>query len=206
VSDTGQGMDATTRSRIFEPFFTTKEPGKGTGLGLAVVYGIVNEHKGYIDVRSELGRGTTFTVYLPAQTDGEVARTPQMAQKPAGGTETLLVVEDEPSLADLLCLMLEMHGYKILLARDGQNAVEIYSRHWREISLVISDLGLPKMSGLEAFLQMREYNPEVRAIIVSGFLDPELRTQKGADLVRGFLQKPYKQEDVLAKIRSVLDA
>ena len=137
VSDTGSGMDEQTRRRIFEPFFTTKAHGKGTGLGLAVVYGIIKSHHGFIDLKSEVGKGTTFSLYFPVPTAQTEAR-PEMSaaheDSITGGHETLLVVEDEDMLRELLFSMLKAKGYKVLVASDGEEAVGMYEQHWREIA------------------------------------------------------------------------
>ncbi|RPI06903.1 MAG: PAS domain S-box protein [Ignavibacteriae bacterium] len=206
VSDTGTGIDETTRTRIFDPFFTTKEKGKGTGLGLSVVYGVLQAHHGFIDVESEMGKGTTFRLYLPVQKDTNTevdsgARKEQVI----GGNETLLVVEDEDLLLDMIQILLEAHGYTILSAKDGNEAITTYAEHAGSIALVMSDMGLPKLSGEGVYYKIKEINPAVKMIVASGFFEPDTKATLEAAGVLGFLQKPYIIEDVLAKIRKALD-
>ena len=206
VSDTGIGMEESTRSRIFDPFFTTKEKGKGTGLGLSVVYGVVQAHHGFVDVESAVGSGTTFWLYLPVPIDilttGEAVKSGEQVR---GGTETILVVEDEDLLLDMIQILLETHGYTVLTARDGMEAVHVYSQHGDKIALVVSDLGLPKLSGENEIKKLKEINPAVKIILASGYYDPEIKATMEKAGVLGFLQKPYVIEDVLTKIRKALD-
>ncbi len=192
VRDTGVGMDEATRERIFEPFFTTKPPGKGTGLGLAVVYGVVNGHQGFIDVESSPGSGTTISLYFPVRpVEEEAALQVPRVEPRRGAGQTVLLVEDEEMLLDLLQTLLEEHGYHVLTARDGQEAVDLYRRFNSKISIVLSDMGLPKLGGWEAFRQMKAMNPNVRCILASGYFDPELRTQMVNEGALDFVQKPY---------------
>ena len=205
VTDTGLGMDEATRIRIFEPFFTTKERGKGTGLGLAVVYGIVKNHNGFIDVDSGVGKGAAFGLYLPV-----VQKSPGAAEKEAqeeikGGTETILLVEDEEVLLNLVKSLLEEKGYQVLAARDGGEAVDTYKHRQNEIALVFADMGLPILGGWEAFLKMKELNPKVKMIFASGYLDPSAKSELLKKGAKDFLQKPYEPERVLRRIRQVLD-
>jgi two-component system cell cycle sensor histidine kinase/response regulator CckA len=179
VTDTGIGMDKATLNRIFEPFFTTKAPGFGTGLGLSVVHGIVSSHGGFIDVKSSLGKGTTFYVYLPAaqRTVLEYQSSKKDAEEAQGGTETILIIEDEELLRELLQHLLISKGYKVISAKDGLQGVEIYKENYKNISLVISDLGLPKLSGEDVFKQIKQFRPEAKVILASGFIEPELKSQ-----------------------------
>ena len=206
VSDTGTGMDEMTRSRIFDPFFTTKEKGKGTGLGLSVVYGVIQAHHGFLDVNSTVGSGTTFWLYLPVPKESitalEAGKTEEQVH---GGTETLLVVEDEDLLLDMVQLLLETNGYTVLTAKDGMEAVDVYSQHVKEIALVISDMGLPILSGENEFKKIREINPAVKMILASGYFEPDIKAKLEHAGVLGFLQKPYVIEEVLSKIRKVLE-
>ncbi|MGA9365357.1 MAG: PAS domain S-box protein [Bacteroidota bacterium] len=208
VGDTGVGMDEETKRRIFEPFFTTKGPGKGTGLGLYVVYGIVKNHYGFIDAESETNRGTTFHLYFPVQPRGiELGATKESleAEVPRG-SETIFVVEDEEMMLEMLKTTLKSKGYNVLKARDGVSAVRTY-RHQREkIDLVVMDLGLPERGGWEAFQKMKGINPEVKVILVSGYIDPNLKSELLNSGVKDFVQKPYKPEHILKEIRKVLDA
>jgi PAS domain S-box-containing protein len=207
ISDNGVGMDETTRSRIFDPFFTTKEIGKGTGLGLAVVYGIVQDHQGFIHVHSILGQGTTFNIYFPIHALAQPSyrefsdeKTPELK-----GSETILLVEDEAFLLEMLVLTLEAQGYNILQAEDGKKAIEIYQQHREKIRLVISDMGLPEMSGKEEFLKLKEIDPEVKVIFASGFFDPEIRAYLAEAGAKGFIQKPYRPSEMVGFIRKILD-
>ena len=206
VTDSGTGMDKETKARAFDPFFTTKEKGKGTGLGLSVVYGIVQNHRGYVDVESVVDHGSTFSLFLPAPTYAgilEGARGENSAIP--GGSETILVVEDEQLLQDLMCSRLQAKGYRVLVANDGQRAVEIFSDHRKEIALVFSDMGLPKMSGYDEFRKLKEINPHVRVILAGGFLEPELKAEMLKQGAKAFVQKPYEPDDILVAIRRVLD-
>ena len=207
VSDTGMGMDAQTRKRIFDPFFTTKEKGKGTGLGLSVVYGVMQTHHGFVDVESTLNHGTTFFLYLPVPPDTaggqKVAATENIDA--AGGTETLLIVEDEEMLRNILKVLLESKGYRVHAAADGLEAVGMYEGHKHQIDLVLTDIGLPKMDGIEEFRALREINPQVKVMLASGFLEPDAKSELFKAGAKGFIQKPYTSEDLLRKIREVLD-
>jgi two-component system cell cycle sensor histidine kinase/response regulator CckA len=207
VADSGTGMDEITRSRIFEPFFTTKGPGKGTGLGMSVVYGIIESHNGFIDVDSNVGVGTTFTIVLPVpltMISDESVESPE--ELSLGGTETILIAEDEEMLQSVLQTSLEEKGYHTLVANDGKEALRIYKEHSREIALVISDVGLPALSGDKLFLAMKEVNPSVKMLLASGFVDPELKTGILKQGVKEFVQKPYVLSEILSKTRKVIDS
>jgi len=207
ITDTGQGMPEHVRERIFEPFFTTKEQGKGTGLGLAVVYGIIKAHHGFIDVKSDVGVGTTFHIYFPITPDlVKTAEKPVEAQgELSKGSETILVVEDEEILLQSLTLLLESQGYKVLNAKDGFAAIEVFKANQDAISLVIMDIGLPKLNGWDAFNKMREMNPQIKVIVSSGYLDPQLKSEKSEAKVEDFILKPYDPQDILKSVRKVLD-
>ncbi len=203
VSDTGQGMDAATRDRIFEPFFSTKPREKGTGLGLAVVYGIVTGHGGRILVDSAPGRGTTFTVELPTS-DG-VAEADQPADAvESTGSGTILVVDDDATVRSALVEILESYGYATLQAEDGLQAIAAFERHRNEVDLVILDMTMPQMGGRQALERLREIAPDVRVILSTGY--SRLRDgQEPLDAgVNAFLQKPYPVSELLNAIRSVL--
>ena len=208
VSDTGEGMTPETQKRIFEPFFTTKGIGKGTGLGLAVVFGVVQNHKGFIDVESEVDKGTTFRLYLPAsqaEAPVKVIEKEETLEEIQGGTETLLIVEDEEMLAIPLQMALNDKGYKVIYAGDGFAALKIYEEKEDEIDLVISDLGLPNISGLEVCSKIKEINPKERVILATGFLDPEMKEKFLKAGISHFLYKPYDLTKVLKEIREVID-
>ncbi len=208
VSDTGMGMDESVRNQIFDPFFTTKEKGKGTGLGLSVVYGIVQAHHGFIDVESAIGQGTTFHLYFPVpQESSATLESPErVVEQISGGNETLLFVEDESLLMDMVQILLESNGYTVLTAQDGEEAVEVYTQHAHEIALVISDMGLPKLTGMAEFKKLKEINPIVKIIFASGYFEPDMKAVLEDAGAKGFLQKPYVIEDILKKIRKTLDS
>jgi len=208
VQDTGMGMDEETRARIFEPFFSTKGRGKGTGLGLAVVYGVVRAHKGFIEVDSEPGRGTSFALYFPASERLEVTPAPAETTETmasARGSETILVVEDEEDLRELLTSVLHDFGYGILVARDGMEALERYRRHRQDIRLVITDMDLPKLNGAAVSRSILATNPGARIILISGFVETALKESILASGVREFLAKPYTMPQMLKLVRKVLD-
>ncbi len=207
VTDTGFGMDESTRSRIFEPFFTTKERGKGVGLGLAVVFGIISSHNGFIYVDSSRGKGTAFHIVFPVpERPIEDSRLQEGDMSEVrGGDETILLVEDEELLRDAAKEILSSSGYTVLTAGDGEEATKIYSQHKKEIALVLSDYGLPKLQGDEFFKNVKEMNPKVKAIFASGYLEPHLKAQLLNAGVKDFIQKPYIPAEILKKIREVLD-
>jgi PAS domain S-box-containing protein len=203
VEDTGHGMDPVVQSRIFEPFFTTKGPGRGTGLGLAMVFGIVKQHQGWIECTSAVDHGTRFDIYLP-RADPPAALTVAAPPAPAGGTETILLVDDEPQIRQVARKILEDCGYQVLLAGDGLEAVDVYRRERERIALVILDLTMPRLSGRDAFRQLTQVNPDVRVLFASGYAAesiPEVATEP----TLGFVGKPYRPEDLAATVRAVLD-
>jgi signal transduction histidine kinase/ActR/RegA family two-component response regulator len=207
VSDSGTGMDEATRSRVFDPFFTTKGMGKGTGLGLSVVYGIVQSHKGFIEVESKPDIGSTFRLYFPARVDVVARRLDEERDgEIPGGTETILLVEDEDPMRNLMRMRLEAKGYTVIEARDGLQAVESFSRHQHEIALVFTDLGLPGMAGDEVYRKIRETSPDVRVIFAGGFVMPETKSELAKEGGDTFFQKPYHPSQVLAAIRLMLDS
>ena len=207
VSDTGVGMDAAVRAHIFEPFFTTKDKDKGTGLGLATVYGIVKQMGGYIWVYSEVGVGTTFKIYLPRV--AEAARGP--AAGPSGGrahtgTETLLLAEDEPGIRNLLVRVLTASGYTVLAAAGGEQATELARGHALPIHLLVTDVVMAGMHGPDLARHVAELHPEAAVLFLSGYTD-EAVVQHGVDTGRAaFLQKPFTHHEFLAKVRDVLHA
>ncbi len=203
VTDTGMGMDAQTQSRIFEPFFTTKETGKGTGLGLAIVYGIVKTHGGFINVYSELGQGTTFKLYLPRAADQE--ELVKAAESPVkGGKETVLIVDDEEMILNLAASILEDYGYKCITKDQSLEALKIYQQKYKEIDLVVMDIVMPKMNGVELFEKIKKINPQVKAIMSSGFSvqDQDSFYRMG---IKAFVPKPYQERTLAGTIREVLD-
>jgi len=208
ISDTGSGMDEETKQRIFEPFFTTKEVGKGTGLGLAVVYGIIRNHKGYVNVQSAPGEGTTFNLYFPmfVESPQHPVKLEDTTTAVAGGNETIFLVEDERMLMDFLKTSLEAKGYGVLSASDGAEAVSMYRKFHSQIALVISDIGLPKLDGSRVFRELKKINPDVKVLIASGYVDPGLKSGLLKGGARGFLHKPYVLADILKAVRETLDA
>jgi PAS domain S-box-containing protein len=202
VSDTGSGMDEETKGRLFEPFFTTKGVGEGTGLGLSVVYGIVEQHGGHINVTSEPGRGTTFDVYVPL-TEGAPARTEANEPSLPRGTETILLAEDDADLRRLLCMVLKEHGYTTIEAEDGSDAVKKALGH--EIDMIVTDVVMPKMNGWEAYQQIKKVKPHVPTLFVSGYTDDIIHRKGILDEGLNFLPKPITPAQLLGKVRSVLD-
>lgn len=202
ISDTGCGMDEGTKRRIFEPFFTTKDVGKGTGLGLAMVYGIIKNHKGNIQVESELGKGTTFTILLPA---GEKIEKQERipCEMPVRGSGTILVVDDEEIIRNMLSEILEKLGYKILLAEDGRHGVEVFKKYQDKIDIVVLDMNMPVMGGRETFRKMKAINPDVRALLATGFA----MNQSSQDLLDegflGYITKPFTINQLSYKIREI---
>jgi PAS domain S-box-containing protein len=210
VVDSGIGIDEVTKSRIFEPFFTTKAQEQGTGLGLSVVYGIVTNHSGFVDVESEPGRGTTFRIYLPvAREKCEVVQEQQetngrTSEGIAGAGETVLFVDDEEKQLRLMRGFLESEGFRVLVARDGAEAVEMHLRHKDEIAVVVLDLGLPKLNGWEAFQRMKKNHPKLNALFATGFLSPEIEAEMKKGHLGGIIMKPYQLNEVLAKISAAI--
>ena len=209
VADSGVGIDETTKKRIFEPFFSTKETGKGAGLGLAVVYGIIAAHAGFIDVESSPGRGATFSLFLPAAPSGSARLKPEEnppATTRPKGRETVLLIEDEEILSSALKIILELEGYSVLLARDGSEAARQFDSHSGQVAVVLADFGLPGTNGWQVLQELQRKHPGVKGIIASGFLDPDLKVEMLANGVSGLLQKPYATEEILKKIRDVIEA
>jgi len=205
VSDTGIGMDEMTRERIFEPFFTTKEVGKGTGLGLSIVYGIVKQHNGYIDVNSELGKGATFNIYFPIiESTLESTETKKKAVH-TGGTETILLAEDEIEVRRLVKTVLEEFGYKVIEAADGEDAVDRFMENKDEINLILLDVIMPKKNGREAYNKIKNISPDVKAIFISGYTEDIIKREDIFEMGLNFIAKPVSPSDLLEKIREVLD-
>ena len=210
VTDTGHGLDKAIKNRVFEPFFTTKSQGQGSGLGLSVVYGIVTNHSGFIDMASEPGRGTTFDIYLPVPTDAAAlipAAEPREEKKTdptAGNGATILFVEDETHQLNLMQKHLAAEGYRVLTAKDGAEAVQTYLRHKQVIDLVVLDLGLPKLNGWEAYKMMKGADPNVKAIFATGFISPEIEAHLQTEDSSAVITKPYSPAEMHKKITTVL--
>jgi CheY-like chemotaxis protein len=205
VSDTGQGMDKETLSHIFEPFFTTKGMGKGTGLGLATVYGIVKQHDGHIMCYSETGHGATFKVYFPAIQTGQDLEAPTFETAIRGGTETVLLVDDEEDLRDLGTTLLNRFGYKVITANDGKEALEKYTKGRDRISLVILNLIMPEMDGRQCLNEILRIDPKAKVIIASCYSKNEAATPKLQAGAKNFVSKPYDLRELLHSVRYTLD-
>ncbi len=205
VTDTGVGMDAETRTLIFEPFFTTKPTGEGTGLGLATVSGIVQQSGGLIEVDSELGRGTSFRIYLP-----RVDETPEPAPLPAGsqpgprGHETLLVVEDQDSLRDMIREALQLLGYRVLVARDGEAALEVARGHRRRLDLLVTDVVMPRLDGCDLARRLTAERPGLRVLYMSGH-GPDLVARRDPIGSGAVLEKPFSTKALSLRVREALD-
>jgi two-component system, cell cycle sensor histidine kinase and response regulator CckA len=208
VSDSGSGMDAATQRRVFEPFFTTKPLGQGTGLGLAVVYGIVKNHDGFIDVESKLGDGTTFYIYLPIGSEAARQRSEaasnSTALKRTGSGETILFVDDEETQLNVMRHFLESEGYRVLGAKTGVEALETFKQNKDAIAVAVLDLGLPQLSGRQAFQQMREIRSGLKVLITTGFVTPEVEAEMANGKLCGVIVKPYQLDDVLEKISQAI--
>ena len=207
VSDTGLGMDKDTQSRIFEPFFTTKEKGKGTGLGLSTVYGIIKQSGGYIFVQSEIGRGTTFTIYLPS-VEGPKESTGAAPdwRSAAGGSETVLLVEDEESVRQLVRDTLEAKGYHVIEAENGHAGLAAAEAHSGKIDLVITDVVMPAMGGHELAKRLKEARPAIKVLYLSGYTEDAIVDQGSGENSKAFLQKPFTLQNLARKVREVLGA
>ena len=204
IADTGIGMDKATQQRIFDPFFTTKEMGRGTGLGLASVYGIIKNHGGIINVYSEKGEGSTFTIYLAAS-EKEVIKEEELPEEVLKGEETVLLVDDEDVIIDVGEEILRELGYNVLIARGGKEAVEIYSRNKDKIDIVILDVIMPEMGGGETYDRMKKMNPDIKVLLLSGYsIDGQAEEilQRGCN---GFIQKPFNVSKLSQTMREILD-
>src|SRR6266571_4469021 len=204
VSDTGTGMTAATLARVFEPFFTTKPLGVGTGLGMAMVYGLVKQHKGFVHLYSEIGQGTTAKVYLPAvyhrapplkAVDDEIL---------PGGTETILLVEDDPTMRSVAQELLAKVGYRVLAAVDGEQGLAMYRAHRAELRLVLTDVIMPKLSGFQLYEAIRRDSPALKVLFTSGFPAPNYRKTVGLDAAVAFVTKPWTASELLGRVRTLL--
>jgi nitrogen-specific signal transduction histidine kinase len=206
VSDTGCGMDADIQARIFEPFFTTKPVGQGTGLGLSTVYGIVKQSGGYVWVYSEPGHGSVFKIYLPVAAPslpGELKA--ESLQMPVGGSETILVIEDEEMVRNLACRGLREHGYSVIEARNGAHALDYIRQHPGTVDLVISDVVMPQMGGRELGQTLAHHEPDLPVLYMSGYTGDDVMHRGLLDPGAPFQQKPFTPIGLAAKVRSMLD-
>jgi CheY-like chemotaxis protein len=207
VSDTGTGMDAATLERIFEPFFTTKEQGKGTGLGLATAFGIVKQHLGHIDVYSEVGKGTTFRMYLPAIQDSAISGGKPDQTVVRGGSEAILLAEDDEGIRHMVVQALAGLGYSVVVARDGREAVEKFEEKHGKFSLIVLDVVMPHWSGPHAFERIRKINPAIPVIFTSGYSEEsEALGTVLAHTATQLLQKPFPPKELARTIREMLDS
>jgi CheY-like chemotaxis protein len=204
VKDTGIGMDPDIKSRIFEPFFTTKPVGSGIGLGLSTAYGIVEQSGGHITVESAPGEGTTFGIHFPRHIGA--AETPEPQRPPtAGGKETLLLVEDEAPVRESVRRLLEWHGYTVIEARNGADALQIYDGDEQEIDLVLTDLVMPGMGGHELVEHLRARHPELRVVFMSGYADKTMTSNGAVRRDTAYVEKPFTVELLMQRLREVLD-
>lgn len=206
ITDTGVGMDKHTLEHCFEPFFTTKEPGKGTGLGLSTVYGLVQQHEGIIHCYSEVGKGTTFKIYLPATTiSSSKEKTESIDDSSLVGSETILLAEDEPSVRVVTTRILEQAGYKVIPAENGERALELFTQSSDEIDLVILDIVMPILGGKDVYERIKKIKPEVPVLFTSGYSENSVHTNFVIHEGYQILQKPYGRIEVLKEVRKILD-
>ncbi len=206
ITDTGCGMSEITKMKAFEPFFTTKAKGKGTGLGLAVVYGIIGSHNGFVDIESEIDRGTTVHLFLPTSSmkKEESASISELVEI-RGGTETILIVEDEEPLRMFLKVLLEGKGYKTIEASNGVDAFNNFVKNKERIALIVSDFGMPKLGGYELLKKVFEVDKKVKIILTSGFITPEEKSEIYKSGAKDIIMKPYTGDELLKRIRTILD-
>ncbi|MEW6601356.1 MAG: ATP-binding protein, partial [Nitrospirota bacterium] len=212
ISDTGTGMDRQTKERIFDPFFTTKDIGKGTGLGLSLVYGIINQHKGYIDVRSEPGRGTAFDILLPLSSERPCELTKEGMRATKGGTETILLAEDDSDVRRLLSDVLTGAGYRVIAAGDGDEAVKRFIDNKNHISFLLLDVKMPKKNGKSVYEEISKMATGIKVLFMSGYAseEPEGRAETSHEPIlpneeMELLYKPLVPDEILERIRKILD-
>jgi len=206
VTDTGCGMNTATLKRLFEPFFTTKEVGKGTGLGLATVYGITKQHGGWVEVTSQMGKGSTFRVYLPALTKAPLVDSASPILEVKRGEETILLVDDETAIRDMVALGLQLYGYRVLEAASGQDAIQVWDDHAGEIDLLFTDMRMPGgMTGLELFKRFKRTKATLKRVISSGYSEEIVKSQGLIDPGVIFLPKPYDVKALAGTVRNCLD-
>jgi CheY-like chemotaxis protein len=206
VSDNGAGMDESVRARIFEPFFTTKPPGLGTGLGLSMIYGLAKQHGGFVTVDSAAGRGTTVRVFFPSGFPVPQAEAPQPAGSELRGNETILLVDDEEPIRRTARRILERYGYRVLLASDGAEALNLIREHGSEIQLVISDVAMPKMGGKGLYDAARSDGAKMRFLFASGYTARDIGATGEFDPTLPFVRKPWTMEDFVRRVRETLSS
>jgi two-component system, cell cycle sensor histidine kinase and response regulator CckA len=206
LSDTGVGMNAQTLARVFEPFFTTKPVGVGTGLGMSMAYGLVKQHRGYLHIYSEVGQGTTAKVYLPALRDQGVSELETAADAALpGGTEAILLVEDDQTMRVAAQQLLSKVGYRVITAADGQQGLDAFHAHRAALSLVITDVVMPKLSGFELYEVVRGESRGLSVLFMSGFPAPNFRKTVGQDPAVAFVTKPWTASELLAQVRVLIE-
>jgi CheY-like chemotaxis protein len=200
-------MDESTRLRIFEPFFTTKSKGKGTGLGMPVVYGLMQSHNGLVDVVSQVGKGTSISLFFPIPKDRlpDPVEQPKVVPTNVEGTETVLIVDDEADVRYFLEVILKARGYRVLSARDAEEAIELLQSHPEEVHILFSDLGLPKLDGFGLSRRAKSLKPGLKTILTSGYADGSLKTRLVESGIEGFISKPYEVASLLQSLRAILD-
>lgn len=204
ITDTGKGIPEDTRHRMFEPYFTTKPIGKGTGLGLSIAYGIVKSHKGYIDFESEVEKGTRFSIFLPVSQIKETRAAIKPKTTDLQGEEPILLVDDEPELRELAVDILSRQGYRVHTAEDGLDAISLFSELYNDIELIILDLELPIVSGIQLLRKIRRKDSRIPVIVASGYINPSMKDELFELGVTTIVQKPYKSDELLASIRNAL--
>jgi CheY-like chemotaxis protein len=204
VTDTGKGMDEVTRERAFEPFFTTKDAGRGTGLGLSIVFGIVRQHNGVIDLASEPGKGTNFRIYFELKAEQEKSAAPVELKLPVGGTETILVAEDDVNVRSFVRMMLEEYGYTIIDAADGEEALRLFGEHCDTVQLLFLDVVMPRKNGREVYEEICKIHPEIPVLFTSGYPADVLFESGFIGKGVHFLLKPLIPNVLLQSVRDAL--
>jgi PAS domain S-box-containing protein len=204
IQDNGTGMEEKTKSRIYEPLYSTKPKGKGTGLGMSAVMSIINSHNGFIDLETEVGKGTSFYIYFPKTNEREAETKPEKEKIIKDMEATVLLVEDEEMVAELMVEMLEDKGLRAMMAKDGVEALNIYRKKCHEIDVVILDMGLPKLSGEIVFDEMKKINSDIIALLATGYIDDDMQKKLSQSGMKGFIQKPYREDEIINKVIEVL--
>jgi CheY-like chemotaxis protein len=205
IADTGAGMDDQTRERIFEPFFTTKAMGKGTGLGLATAYGIIKQHKGFIDVESAPGAGTAFHIYLPLIEEGSVPPSTEDSRDLRGGAETILIAEDDEAIRGLTRSVLKEFGYQVIEAKDGEEAVRIFGENRETVDLLLFDVIMPRKNGKTAYEEIKKMRPDMNVLFMSGYSGDMISKENILEKDLSFIAKPVSPTELLRKVRAALD-